>query len=151
MSEVLAPALALGMLVLIYRILLRPRSRWAAFSPVRARMRANRATTPNGLLMLAAVNLAALGWELITEGSTLRLRGAAEASSLLVLVLCVTLLVLMVVSRSLADLLTGLVGVMAALTSAYLRGGLPAVLTILALSIVTLLLLGLIRGFLRPM
>ena len=151
MSELLGPALALGMLLLVYRILLRPRSRWTTFSPARARMRASRATTANGLLMMAAVNLATLDWELITEGASLQFRGAVEASSLIALVLIATLLAMLVVNRSLADIGIGLIGVASALVGAYLRGGIPAVLAVLSLSIVTLLLLGLIRGFLRPM
>lgn len=149
MNELLALALTLGMMLLVYQILLRSRSRWGAFDPARARMRASRGSTGNSLLMLAAVNLAALGWELITQAAAIRTT-AAIAAPVLVVVLLVSLIALLVVARSLADLLIGLAGVAAALTGAYLNGGLAAVLVVLVLSMITVFLLGAARGILRP-
>lgn len=150
MNELLALALTLGMMLLVYQILLRPRSRWGAFDPVRARMRASRGSAGNSLLMLTAVNLATLGWELITQAGTLGTTAAIGAVPVLVVVLLVSLLALLVVAKSLADLLIGLAGVAAALTGAYLNGGLAAVLAVLVLSMITVFLLGAARGFLRP-
>lgn len=148
MNELLALALTLGMMLLVYQILLRSRSRWGAFDPARARMRASRGSTGNSLLMLAAVNLAALGWELITQAAAIRTTAAIAAPVLVVLL--VSLIALLVVARSLADLLIGLAGVAAALTGAYLNGGLAAVLVVLVLSMITVFLLGAARGILRP-
>lgn len=148
MNELLALALTLGMMLLVYQILLRSRSRWGAFDPARARMRASRGSTGNSLLMLAAVNLAALGWELITQAAAIRTTAAIAAPVLVVLL--VSLIALLVVARSLPDLLIGLAGVAAALTGAYLNGGLAAVLVVLVLSMITVFLLGAARGILRP-
>ena len=150
MNEILALALTLGMMLLVYQILLRPRSRWGAFNPARARMRASRGSAGNSLLMLTAVNLATLGWELITQAGALHTTAAIGVVPVLVVVLLVSLLALLVVAKSLADLLIGLAGVAAALTGAYLNGGLAAVLAILVLSMITVFLLGAARGFLRP-
>jgi hypothetical protein len=151
MSPIIGTGITLGMLLLIYRILLRPRSRWTAFNPARARTRARAGSSANSLLMLAAVNVALLGWELAVQGAQLHLRALANALGVLVPVLIVTLLVLLVVSRSLADLVIGLIGTGAAFVGAYLQGGLVAVMAVLVLTMLAMFILGVARGFLRPL
>ena len=111
---------------------------------------ARSASSGNGLLMLAAVNLALLGWDLVEQGAQLHLHAVATALGLLVPVMIVSLLVLLVVSRSLADLVIGLIGTGAAFVNAYLQGGVPAVLIVLVLAMLALFILGMARGFLRP-
>lgn len=149
MASFIAPILTVGMFLAIYALLLPHRNRVTTFNPSRARTRARSASSGNGLLLLAAVNLATLVYELISQGAGLH-EVLAAALSVLLPVFLLTAIVLLVVSRSLADLVIGLVGVSAALTGAFLQGGAPAVIAVLVLSMLTLVLLGWARGFLRP-
>jgi hypothetical protein len=151
MSPSVGAGITLGMLLLIYRILLRPRGRWTAFNPARARTRARAGSSANGLLVLAAVNVAVLGWDIAVQGALLHVRALTDALSVLIPVLIVTILVLLVVSRSLADMVIGLIGSGAAFVSAYLQGGLAAVIAVLVLTMLAMFILGVARGFLRPL
>ena len=101
--------------------------------------------------MLAAVNVAFLGWDIAVQGSELHVRALTDALGVLVPVLIVTILALLVVSRSLADMVIGLIGAGAAFVSAYLQGGLLAVIAVLVLTMLTMFILGVARGFLRPL
>jgi hypothetical protein len=151
MSPIIGAGITLAMLLLIYRIILKPRSRWTTFNPARARTRARAGSSGNGLLILAAVNVALLGWDLAVQGAQLHLRALANALGILVPVMIITLLVLLVVSRSLADMVIGLIGTGAAFFGAYLQGGLVAVLSVLVLTMLAMFILGVARGFLRPL
>jgi hypothetical protein len=150
-SPIFGAAVTLAMLLLIYRIILKPHSRLTAFNAARAQTRARSASSGNGLLMLAAVNVALLGWDLAEQGAQVDLHAVATALGLLVPVMIVSLLVLLVVSRSLADLVIGLIGTGAAFVNAYLQGGVPAVLIVLVLTMLSLFILGAARGLLRPL
>lgn len=151
MSEFGAPVATLAMMFLIYRILLKPRGRWTSFNADRARMRTRSPGSSNGMLMLAAVNLATLGWDVAVQGASIRLRFVSEAAGVLIPGVIVAFLVLLVVSRRLGDLLLGVLGVAAAFTGAYVQGGAAGLSAVFVLTLMALFLLGATRGFVSPL
>lgn len=138
----------IGMLI-IYKIAFSSRARLTPFSIARARMRARSATSSNGMLILAGVNVAALVYQLSDTAAHFAFPAGATATLLTICAL--SALLLLVVVRSFGDFLMGAIGVAATFLGSYLQGGTPAVLAVVVLTLLTLFLLGGIRGFIRPL
>ncbi|HEX2903965.1 MAG TPA: hypothetical protein VHO01_10970 [Jatrophihabitans sp.] len=145
------PVAAFAMLLLVYRIMLRRRGRWTPFNARRAQLRSRSPGSSNGMLILAAVNLATLGWDVAVQAAALPRRLFGEATATLIPVVIVSMLLLLVVSRRLADVLLAALGVAAAFSGAYVQGGAAGLSAVVILTLLTLFLLGAARGFLRPL
>jgi len=117
-----------------------------SFNARRARSRATSAKSGNGLLMLAAVNLAALGYRLALVGSAAKLN--ASLVSFIVVVCLLGGVIMLVSEHSLGSSLIGAVGFGASLASAGLQYGVNGVVFILVIAMLLLWFLGLVRGFL---
>lgn len=145
MGALLVPLVILVGLFYIYRLMFSSGRRGAgSFNSRRARARAKSASSGNGLLMLAAVNLAALGYTLVEIGSASKL--PSNAISLIVVVCLLGGVILLVAEHSIAESLIGSAGFGAALTAAGTHYGLSGVLSILVFSMIVLWFLGLVRA-----
>src|SRR5262245_42949324 len=109
MSAMVVPLAILAGLVLLGRLVLPGRSRVGAFNPRRANLRARSATGGNALLMLASIQLATLGFELIESGASTNL--SENTVGLVVPLVIIVGIVMLVVNRSFADAVIGLLGV----------------------------------------
>lgn len=145
MSPILSAAAVLIAMLLIYRMILSSGSRWTPFNPARARTAIRKPAGGNALLILAAVNIAALGYQIAAQaaagGPTI-----ATVAGILLPPLILLAIAGLVLSRDVADLLLGLLGIAAALLDAYLGHGLPGLLIVLTLTMLILFLLGALRG-----
>jgi len=97
--------------------------------------------------MLASVQLATLGLELIETGASTHLN--PNTVGFLVPMIIVGGLIMLVVNHSAADAIIGLVGVASAILSVSLRYGVGGVMSVLVLAMLVLVLLGFVRGFVR--
>jgi hypothetical protein len=100
--------------------------------------------------MLAALNLASLAYDVISEGGRLHGELAVRGIEVLVPVFIVVMLLLLVTSRSAADAIIGATGLVAAGSNAYLQSGSRGMLVVIVLAMIVLFLLGVVRGFVRP-
>lgn len=148
LPPVAGPALVLISVLAIYKIAFSSRATVSPFSMTRARVRAGSATSSNGMLVLAGVNVAALVYQL--SDTAAHLAFSAGSTATLLTICALSALLLLVVVRSFGDFLMGAIGVIATIVGAYLQGGTPAVLAVVVLTMLTLFLLGAIRGFIRP-
>jgi hypothetical protein len=149
LAPIAGPAIVLVGMLVIYKIAFSSRARLSPFSIGRARMRARSVTSSNGMLILAGVNVAALVYQLSDTATHLDFPAGATAALLTICAL--SALLLLVVVRSFGDFLMGAIGVAATFLGAYLQGGTAAVLAVVVLTLLTLFLLGGIRGFIRPL
>jgi hypothetical protein len=149
LTALVQPALVIAAMLAIYALAFSSRARITPFRLARARTRARSATTSNGLLLLAGISLAALVYELSSQAARLHLPATTLGD--LIAVFALTAILLMTVVRSIADLVIGAVGIASTLFSAYAQGGIAAVIAVLLLSMLTLFILGLARGFFRPL
>lgn len=145
----MAAALVLAGLAAVYRVAVAPRANWIPFNLVRARTAVRRPAGGNSLLLLAAVNLAAVVYDIAGQAATLRSDTVTAAVEVLLPIFLIATVILLVVSRSAADLLIGLIGIAAALTGAFLNHGIPAVVAILTIAVIAVFILGAARGLLR--
>jgi|GEM_PF-6861630 hypothetical protein len=144
MSSVVGGLVVLGLLVYVMARALGFGGRRNSFRSRKARSRARSLSSSNGLLILAAVNLAALGLTLSEIGSTTKL--ASGALGLIVVLALLGGLFLLVAEHSLGEALVGVIGFGAALASAGLHYGASGVLVILVFAMLLVWFLGLIRG-----
>lgn len=149
MQELLGPVLVLAAVLTVYYVLLvAPFGRVTLFNPARAALRSSSWTSASALLILAGLNLAGLTYDVIRRGEELQVDSATASAGITVFVIAaVTLLVL---ERSVADAMVGGVGVAAVVIGTWMQDGPEGVLALLVLTMLTLFLLGLARGFLRP-
>lgn len=149
MTALISVAAVLLALLVGYRIILSSGSSLRPFNPGQAATRMRRPDGGNALLVLAAVNIASLGFEIVEQASAGG-RAASTAAGAILPALILIALVALVVTRSLADLILGLLGGGAALTAAYLEHGAAGLIAVLVLTVMVLFLLGFLRGVLRP-
>lgn len=149
MTPFLSGAAVLIALLVIYRIMLSSGRSWSAFNPTRAQMPMRRPTGGNALLLLAAVNVATLGYQLADQAAA-GAAGIADAAAVVLPALILVTLAALMIARSLADLLLGLVGVASALIDAYLDHGAAGALIVLTLTMLIVFLLGTLRGIIGP-
>jgi hypothetical protein len=95
--------------------------------------------------MLASIQLATLGFELIETGASTSL--SENSVGLVVLLIIVVGIIMLVVNRSFADAMIGLLGVAAAFVPVSLRYGAGGAMSVLVLAMLVLVLLGFIHGF----
>jgi hypothetical protein len=142
--------IVLGTVLVLYKVVIAPRARLTAFNPRRAQTTARSGASGNALLMLAALNLASLAYDVISQGGRLHGELAIMGIEVLVPVFVVVMILLLVASRSVADAIIGATGLVAAGSNAYLQSGPRGMLVVLMLAMIVLFLLGVVRGFVRP-
>lgn len=148
MSTLLAAGAVILALLMIYRLILTSGSTIQSFNPRRAATTMRRPNGGNALLILAAVNVATLGFEIADQASNGGPDIAAAAGIVIPAVILIALVAL-VITRSIADLVLGVIGGGAALTGAYLEHGPAGLTAVLVLTVLVLFLLGFLRGILR--
>ncbi len=120
-------------------------ARITPFNPHRAATSARKFTSGNALLLLSALNLASFVYH--TLGDASNVTGApADVLAIGVSVFLITLILLIVVARNLAD---AAIGVTAVLVKTALHSGPAGVIALCTVAALTLVVLALARGFIR--
>jgi hypothetical protein len=145
MAAFIAPGLVLLALLMVLRLAIG--GRVSAFSPNRARMASRNLHGSNAALMLSAAALAGLALSISTQAD--RWEGVQEELGPVLAAGLVVALVALVAFRS-ADTVLGVIGFGAETISAGLEHGAPGAISVVVLATLLIMILGFLRGFVRP-
>ncbi|MDP9388545.1 MAG: hypothetical protein M3Q48_11705 [Actinomycetota bacterium] len=145
MGALVASGLVVVALVMVLRLGLS--GRVSGFSPTRAKMRSRSLRGSNATLMLSAAALSGLTLSIASNVD----RWARVADNIAaVLVGALVIAVISLVTFKSADALLGVVGFAAEVVAAALEHGPAGAVAVVVLAALLLMLLGFIRGFVRP-